>query len=236
MEYLEKLSSAPAAGGAAPPRALAVHLAECARCTATVEAARQALAALSNLSPGSRSLCPPPEELVEVPSGVAKLSVRLHVALCADCREDLADLECLEAEPPSQVVARWLADGFAIISQTLSGLAPQPVPLAAARGGSAALTGWRIQKAFEDVEVKLELAPGDGRSFALAVGLAPRPPAGTRVDLESCVPLQPDRLLESRAMDATGLLSFLGLAPGQYRVTVRRPHTAPLVTQIDVGA
>lgn len=221
MEHLE--------GGPVPH--LSKHLETCNDCRDLVQAARAAQAALTNLSPGSRRLCPPPEELAEVPSGVAKISVRLHAALCGDCREDLADLAMLEEEAPGEIVARWLADGFAIVSQTLSELAPQAVPLSAARGGRAQGTAWRITQEHEDFALKLELAPGEGRSFALSVAVEPGPGTGTRVDLEA-----QSRLLESRAMDASGLLSFLSLAPGRYRVTVRRLQGPPVTTDVEVGA
>jgi hypothetical protein len=222
VEWMAYLEAGPVASNAA----LTAHLAGCAACRDAVEAARSALAALTNLSPGARRLCPPPEELVEVAAGVATLRVRLHAALCTDCREDLADLASLEAEPPAEVVARWVAEGFRIVTQTLSALAPEPVPLPAAGG-----TAWRMRHLTDvDVEVRLELAPGDGRSFALSVSLAPAPRPGARGDQEIG-----ERLLESRAMDASGMLSFLALAPGRYRVTVRRPAGAPVVTEIEVG-
>ena len=221
MQYLEGPDRAPA---------LTAHLATCAACRAAHDAARAAMAALTNLSPGSRRLCPPPEELAQIPEGIAMLSVRLHAAVCADCREDLADLAALEIEPATRIVARWLADGFRIVSQTLSNLAPEPVPALAARGGAGGATGWTVRQPLDDAELKLELAPGDSHSFALAVSLAPKPPPGTRVDLEAS-----DRLLESRTMDATGLLSFLALPPGHYRVTVRRPSQSPITTEIEVS-
>lgn len=212
-----------------PSRHLSNHLETCNACRGLVDSARAAHAALTNLSPGSRRLCPPPEELAEVPAGVAKVSVRLHVALCADCRDDLADLAVLSGDPPGEVVARWLADGFAIVSQTLFRLAPQEVPLAAARGAQRGGSAWRLTQEHDDFALALSLAPGDGRSFALSVAVEPAA-AGARVDLEA-----DSRLLESRAMDASGLLSFLGLAPGRYRVTLRRPQGPPVATDVDVG-
>ena len=218
MAYLEGQASAE----------LAAHADGCEPCRRRVEAARAAQAALAALSPGSRRLCPPPEELAEVPAGVARLSVRLHVALCAECRDDLADLSALEEEAPAEVVLRLAADGFAVLSQTLSRLAPEPLPALAARGGRGA-SGWRLKRELPDGELSLELA-GEGRSFALSVALAPVPVAGTRVDLEEGA-----RLLESRAMDA-GLVSFLGLVPGAYRVTVRRPRAPALATDVVVGS
>jgi hypothetical protein len=225
QEWMEHLD------GATPGRGqeLEAHRAACAACSELVTAARQAMAALTNLSPGSRRLCPPPEDLLATAGGVGSLRVRLHVALCADCREDLADWAVLEEEPPAKLVARWLADGFRIVTQTLSGLAPELVPALAVRGGPST-PGWRVRQSLEDGELALELAPGDTQTFALSVTLAPKPRSGTRVDLES-----EGRLLESRAMDTTGVLAFLGLAPGRYRVTVRRPAGTPVVTEVEVG-
>ena len=215
-------------GASARREQLEAHRAGCATCRATVDAARTALAALEGLSPGSRRLCPPSDELAEVPTGMARLSVRLHVALCAPCREDLADLAALEEEAPAEVLARWLDDGFRVVSQTLSSLAPEAVLAPAARGPSAA-PGWRMRRELPDGALTLELAPGEGRAFALSVSLSPTPPAGTRVDLEA-----DERLLESRRMEA-GLISFFGLAPGRYRVSVRRPRAPAVVTELDVA-
>lgn len=224
LEWMDHLE------GAAPARASALeaHRAACPDCARLFELARAALAALTNLSPGSRRLCPPPEDLLASAGGVGSLRVRLHVALCADCREDLADWSALEEEPPAQLIARWLADGFAIVKQTLSALAPEPVPALAARGASGT-PGWRVRQPIEDGELALELA-GDAATFALSVRITPKPRCGTRVDLESG-----GRLLESRAMDASGVLAFLGLAPGRYRLTVRRPAITPVVTEVEVG-
>lgn len=224
MEFLE---------GLAPSRAREYdeHCAACAPCRDAVSAARSALAALTKLSPGGRRLCPPPEELEQAAGGVGSLRVRLHVALCADCREDLADLAALSEETPGEVVARWLADGFRVVSQTLSGAGAELVPALVTRAGpDGRAGGWRLRQELEGAELALELAPGENTSFGLAVSLAPKPAPGTRVDLEAG-----GRLLESRAMDASGVLSFLALPAGRYRVTVRRPSASPVVTELDVG-
>ena len=213
-----------------PSPHLSKHIETCTGCRATVEAARAAHAALVNLSPAGRRLCPPPEELTAVPAGVAPAAVRLHVALCADCRDDLADLATLGEEPPRELVARWLAEGFRVVSQTISDLAPQPVPLAATRGGAPAAAGWRVIHALDEGQLSLELAPGVDRTFALSVAFAPPVPPGTRVELEAG-----GRLLESRALDAAGLHAFLSLEPGRYRLAVRRPHLPAVVTDLDVG-
>lgn len=220
MQYLE----------GSPSPHLSKHLETCAACRETIVAARASHAALVNLSPAGRRLCPPPEELTAVPAGVAPVSVRLHVALCADCRDDLADLATLAEDPPYEVVARWLADGFRIVSQTLSQLAPEPVLAPATRGGDARPSGYRVIQELDEGTCTLELAAADARSFALSVALTPPVTPGTRVDLEAC-----GALLESRALDAAGVHAFLGLAPGRYRLTVRRPRCAALTTDLDVG-
>jgi len=98
------------------------------------------------------------------------------------------------------------------------------------------LLGKDEQVRFALVPVKRE-APPPGLVGRLISGvatartaLAPTPVAGTRVDLEEGA-----RLLESRAMDG-GLVSFLGLVPGAYRVTVRRPRLPALATDVVVGS
>lgn len=212
-----------------PPRPrLSKHLEACATCKATLDAARAAANALANLSPGGRRLCPPPEELTAVPAGVAPAAVRLHVALCTDCQDDLADLAALETEPPREIVARWLADGFRIVSQTLDGLA-QPVLVPATRGATAGTTSWRLTQPLDEGELALELASGDHGTFALSVTIPPPVKPGTRVDLESEA-----RLLESRALDASGRYAFLGLDSGVYTLTLRRSGSPPVRISLDV--
>lgn len=209
---------------------LARHLESCAACAATVSAARAAANALANLSPGARRLCPPPEELTAVPAGVAPAAVRLHVALCADCQDDLADLATLETEPPAELVARWLSDGFRIVSQTISSLAPEPVLAPATRGGGPEKSGWRVARALDEGELTLELAPGDQHTFAMSVSVPAPVTPGTRLDLESGA-----RLLESRALDASGRHAFLGLDAGRYRLVVRRPRLPGLAIDVEVA-
>lgn len=91
-------------------------------------------------------------------------------------------------------------------------LDPERVASPLARADGAPAAGWRVKRALDEGQLALELAAGEGTSFALCVALTPPPPPGTRVDLEAG-----DQLVESRPMDAAGVLSFLALKPGRYR-------------------
>ncbi len=213
------------ADGESDPGASA-HAASCPECRRALDAFRRTSALLASYAPASRNLCPPRSALFAHATfkGLEKRALDEHLAVCPLCKDDLADLAVLEAEPRPALAVRFARGLVELVENALGELAPRAEP-ALARGGERA-EALAVRRELEPgVTLEVALAPGrEGLDVLVCVKGAPR----FRVELA-----REGRLIEGRE-STDGRVLLDGVAPGEYELAVHRPQPPVVAVALSV--
>ena len=177
--------------------------------------------ALQRLSPLSRELCPPREDLARDP---LPAGLRRHVQACPGCRDDLRDLAALLVADPAPTglagrLALWIDRAKRLVEVLdpgglLPAPAPAPIPV---RGDGSGGQGGASLIPFGDGALKLTYVPS-----AAGLDLELRAEGAAPAEFRALVGPVGEPAWEGRTAEA-GALRIEGLAPGTYGLQVLAP-------------
>ncbi|MBI2433272.1 MAG: zf-HC2 domain-containing protein [Candidatus Hydrogenedentes bacterium] len=211
-----------------------------------------------------RETCPEENLFAEYLDGVLSSAARRrferHLAACGRCIDQLVEtyglIPARETAAPARIAVQWLKDGLKVLSLAKDILRPlelHPAPVLGATsppaphvaGASSPVPSlppdsrlqtpdsktlaWQMTQDGYDIQLTLQHAKAQRTTLHLAVLRDAAPVHGHRVSLRGETTLR-----ESRKLAPTGTVTFAGLDPAEYEVSIDVPER-PIVVCLGVA-